>query len=323
MDRLQISSHATSAAMHAAFLVLAFLAPRPAFVDGPHPLLTELRVAEVKIDVVIETGFERDYKPVEGDSGGDGTEPEPGVGEEHGLDPQVKVDAPPSDERELAAKPEAAFVEDVAGMLAGFADQTTGPDSETLNGMLDDGGGAHGPDFGLGGFGMGKAHSCGGVWRREVVNAVGKTETIEQRGCAPLPRSGLAGLARHGSPGIVRLGEVEERVPDIELLVGEPSICGKAPCPWKDIIEKVIKRHRRELQFCFDRALHRQQRELDATVDVSFGIRPEGGTADIELASTSGIAGFDTCVTKRVARWQFPKTGWEIRANYPFRFRTL
>ena len=134
---------------------------------------------------------------------------------------------------------------------------------------------------------------------------------------------GIGTIARRGLPA-PDLGEKHDTVVRTSVIAGTPVGCTTAAsCPWREIIQRVIQRHRRELEHCYDRALHRQQRAFGATVDVAFAIPPVGGTAEVELVSDSGVGPFDQCVHKRVASWIFPHTGESIRANYPFRFHAL
>lgn len=326
MERSLISSHALSAVLHALFLLLAFMAPVVLVLDAPPVWVADGRVARIDFeDVVIETGFRFPLATERVEESGYGTAPGHAEGDEEGAAPRtVAKSDPPDPLPQIADEGGAAFIEDVSGLLEGFADETLGPDSEIALGELDEGGGrtgAGGFGFGMGGGGA----SCWGSWR---TNAKGK-RTVEYVGCpeAPFPGGGHGwgelgvGVRQIPEPD---LGDKDEAKVRPTVITAAPIGCPTvAACPWKAIIEKVIKRHRRELTHCYDRALDRQQREFSANVDVSFAIAPGGGTAQVEFASSSGVARFDSCVQARVASWIFPETGHDIRANYPFRFDVL
>ncbi len=75
----------------------------------------------------------------------------------------------------------------------------------------------------------------------------------------------------------------------------------------KQIILRVIRVHRRELQYCY----HQQQKkdaDLKGSLGVTLRIEPNGHVADFETKdSTLGSTAVETCVAKKIQRWVFPE----------------
>lgn len=322
-----MSSHAVSGVLHALFLLLAFLTPVTGVLEGTPSWVEDLRITrlEIETDVVIETGFRHTAQTEVLQNWGRGGAPGKGEGDHQGARAGTRVKSdPPNPRRSLRASTQAALVDDVEGLLAGFADQQLGPDTETALGALDDGGGrAHFDVGGFGGFGGGGA-SCGWYWRTRKDGTVKRVKTKPCKGAQfalGMGGFGRIGLGRDVEPD---LGDKNEASVVPTVIAGRPVGCTTAEaCPWKEIIGKVIRRHKRELQYCYDNTLERRQELFDAAIDLSFAIAPTGGPASVDLASSSGIPEFDRCVQARVSRWIFPNTGMPIRANYPFRFAVL
>lgn len=322
MSSIPASSQSASALLHLSFLLIAFTAPVTSVLDDyevavPDRLVTLQRPLEPATPPPIATtprGIAEGAGPGDGEPGprpevaGDGDSPP------RGNSSRTAVTGAPAPEG-------SDFVADVAGILAGVANADGGLDAETRAGFIDDGGGARpfGTMFGMAGRGI----SCFHVWER-----MERRELVAKRGgCSGIEFALARGAIAKGiSSGLAFADKEEARVPVVQP--GRVHSCtvasDAADCAdWKDIIERVIRRHKRELEFCYDRALDKRRRAFDAVLDLAFHIEPGGGRAHIELASTSGLGSFDSCVHARAEKWIFPKTGFAIRANYPFRFSVL
>lgn len=321
IDPTTIRSHATSGVLHGLFLALAFMTPVTLVLDAPPEWAAAERVATFDArEVVVQTRAPEPRTIDEFIEHGQGGVPARGEGDHDGARAGLKVRSePPEPTRKLAADPALGFVEEMGGLLAGFADETVGPDTVMALGALDDGGG--GNSFGGLGFGMaGRGASCGRVW--ETSNR--GVRVVKHEGCKGI------GLGAIGMAGSAEWGRGRDHEPDLGdkkdiavtptvLTRGAVGCTTDTACPWKEIVGKVIARHKRELEYCYDRSLNRQQHAFSADIDVSFTIPPAGGLATISAPST-GITDFDTCIHSRLSRWIFPETGLHIRALYPFRF---
>lgn len=317
MEPTAMRSQATSGALHLVFLFLAFSAPPLVGVlDAPAPS-PDWRVVEVERVSPFRPTGRFDLAP---------GRPGPGRGPAPPMGPRPLAKVGPTedaDEPSLAGVTPTEF-EDLTGAVAGVADETLGPDAEMALGRLDGGGGR---PFGALGMGRpGKAYSCGPIWKKEVVDGVEIARKVG--GCEAARMEAMRGIGRAGRAGseaardaAADLGEKDEVA--IEVTIGRAVVsCGgesMRPCAWKELIGRVVRRHRRELEFCWEQSLQEQGRKVDVELSVTFVIGPQGGEAAVSAAESSA-AGLGECVGARASRWIFPGTGEPIRAEYPLRF---
>lgn len=90
----------------------------------------------------------------------------------------------------------------------------------------------------------------------------------------------------------------------------------------REIIERVIRQHRREIRACYTQQLQRNP-DLEGKISVSFVVDMSGNVASAKIGSTTmNNSAVEDCITLRVRRWRFPepKGGGIVRVNYPFTF---
>jgi TonB family protein len=88
----------------------------------------------------------------------------------------------------------------------------------------------------------------------------------------------------------------------------------------KVVIRRVVDRHRNEIRFCYEQALHLHP-ESAGRVAVKFIVSPTGSVqaAAVE-SSTLGDAATEQCIVQAVQRWNFPSPqgGGIVIVSYPF-----
>ena len=324
MDTTAVFSQTTSLCLHAVFMVLAFLAPVHTVLEPTaawaRGASTE-HVAPQRHATFVRTPISfADFSRMNAEPSANR-----GQGSTQGPKPQARVKSRPAEpSRSLALA--ADVTENLRGVIDGFGWKTTGPDARTVAGLVDDGG-AGAPPLTIGGMdGFGRG-SCGAG----VVRTVHKGKVVatrRARACgtrtAMVAQASIGKiLARRQMPA-PRLGGKSEKIMD----------CGSAgPClqlisdedddsDWRDVIRGVIERHKRELKYCYDRALTRNGPRFAPEVQMSLTIEPSGGVPEADLSAT-GAPTFDDCLAERVSRFEFPATGKHIVANYPLRFHAL
>jgi Ca-activated chloride channel family protein len=117
-------------------------------------------------------------------------------------------------------------------------------------------------------------------------------------------------------------GEQAQRTSKIPQVVpGKPTVRGSLD---KEIVRRVIRMHRREIKFCYEQQLLKDAK-LAGKVEVRFVIGPNGDvTAATVQSSTMKNAKVESCMTKKIRRWVFPKPkgGGVVIVNYPFVFKS-
>lgn len=124
---------------------------------------------------------------------------------------------------------------------------------------------------------------------------------------------GAAGAGRSG----VGIRDREER--QVAVVPGRSEIQGQLD---RELIERVIRQHRREIVSCYETELQRNP-TIEGRVTVSFVIDPSGQVARSGIGSTTlNNKNVEECITLRVRRWRFPepKGGGIVTVNYPFTF---
>jgi hypothetical protein len=88
----------------------------------------------------------------------------------------------------------------------------------------------------------------------------------------------------------------------------------------KEIVRRVVRRHIKEVKYCYERELVRHPALLGRVV-TQFAILPTGRVATALLASsTVGNVEVESCVLAAVRRWEFPVPlgGGVVMVTYPF-----
>jgi TonB family protein len=91
-------------------------------------------------------------------------------------------------------------------------------------------------------------------------------------------------------------------------------------CHWdNDTIRRIIRRHRSEIRFCYERQLAKKP-DLEGMVSVKFTIGPLGSVTKAKIAkSTVGNEAVEQCIVKAVKRWAFPQPcDGKVVVTYPF-----
>ncbi len=90
----------------------------------------------------------------------------------------------------------------------------------------------------------------------------------------------------------------------------------------REIIQRVVREHRREIRSCYESVLQRN-RDLEGRVSINWVISPDGAVAGASIASsTLNSEEVESCVVRRIRQWRFPEPrgGGTVRVNYPFDF---
>ncbi|PRP96940.1 DUF2330 domain-containing protein [Enhygromyxa salina] len=104
-------------------------------------------------------------------------------------------------------------------------------------------------------------------------------------------------------------------LPKIE--VPAPTVGGPLD---KQIIQRVVRAHMNEVEFCYTAGLAKQPK-LAGRVNVEFVIDGAGSVASSRVAKTTlADASVGTCIAQAVKRWKFPmpRGGSLVTVNYPF-----
>ncbi len=160
-------------------------------------------------------------------------------------------------------------------------------------------GSQHGEGIGLGGLGVvGTGRGGGGF------------------GWGGAGRDGFGLGSGYGrSPGA--LSQRSRQTP--RVVAGRPLVQGSLD---KEIIRRVVRRHRREVRYCYEQELIKDP-YLQGKVTVSFVIQTSGRvTSSVVKSSTLRNNRVERCVVGKIRRWVFPepKGGGLVRVTYPFVF---
>ena len=88
----------------------------------------------------------------------------------------------------------------------------------------------------------------------------------------------------------------------------------------KEVIRRVIQRHRNEVRFCYEQQLNARP-DLEGRVLTRFIISPTGTVQAATIAeSTLRNANVEQCIARAVERWTFPapEGGGIVVVTYPF-----
>lgn len=246
----------------------------------------------------------------------DGEEGRAGTEEAEEADARMAIEGDlPEGEMELARQDAMEAVQDrgalavlnqaPAGPASLFGGAAAGYDAVTAIGAVQgDSVGASYGTRGLGAYGGGL--SGGG---RHTGRALGA-------GSMALGRSGGGGDGgRRGT--MTSISGREARTPTV--VMERPDISGQLD---REIIQRVIREHRREVRACYEGELQRNP-DLEGRVVVGFVISSDGQVAGSRIAeSTLGNSTVEDCVARRVRQWRFPEPrgGGTVNVNYPFVF---
>lgn len=171
-------------------------------------------------------------------------------------------------------------------------------------------GGADGAEIGAS-YGMGGLGSHGGGL--STGSAVGGGGGF---GIGPMA---VRGRSTGTSSGARRANLSERKEKRVSVRPGKAAIQGQLD---REIIERVIRQHRREIRACYTQQLQRNP-DLEGKITVSFVVDMTGNVAKSSVSkSTMNNRDVEKCITLRVRRWRFPepKGGGVVRVNYPFTF---
>lgn len=103
------------------------------------------------------------------------------------------------------------------------------------------------------------------------------------------------------------------------VVPGAPTIDGSIP---KKMIRRVIRAHRREIQYCYEKSL-RDDPDLAGKVEFKFTISDSGDViAAMVKQSSLDDRDSEDCMTSKIRRWIFPEPsgGGIVIVTYPFEF---
>lgn len=187
----------------------------------------------------------------------------------------------------------------------GEGNQAIGSDAvSALGNMFGDKTGAA---AGFGGLGVAGAGRGGGGFGEASIG-VGNVGTRGRGG------GGNSGYGR----GQSRLGNKSTKQP--KVIPGKPIVQGSLD---RETIRRVIRRHRAEYRYCYERELNRK-RDLNGKIKVKFTIAGNGSViASQVVESTMKNAGVENCLASKIKRWVFPapKGGGIVIVTYPFIFK--
>lgn len=165
----------------------------------------------------------------------------------------------------------------------------------------------------------GRSHGFGG-WSTRDTGRGGGGHDDESFGLAKVKTRGRGGdddkgddYGRHEAD----LGEHQDDIP--EPVPGPPVIDGPLD---RKIIQRVVRQHRRELGFCYQKELQ-QNPTLSGRVVMKFTIAGDGSVISALAASnTMGSRAVAACLGTKIRHWHFPapSTTGLVTVNYPFRF---
>lgn len=114
--------------------------------------------------------------------------------------------------------------------------------------------------------------------------------------------------------------EMRERTErDVEVELGRASVEGHLD---REIIQRVIREHRREITECYN-SVYQQDQDIAGRVVVSFTISATGDVVRAEIGETElNNSEVEDCLTTRILRIHFPEpsSAGLVHVNYPFVF---
>ncbi|MCB9523371.1 MAG: AgmX/PglI C-terminal domain-containing protein [Myxococcales bacterium] len=187
----------------------------------------------------------------------------------------------------------------------GTGDRAVGSDAvSALGNMFGDQVGTAQGFGGLGTAGVGR----GGGGFGEASIGVGNVGTRGRGG------GGQSGYGR----GVSRLGQKSTKAP--KVVPGDPVITGSLD---KETIRRVIRRHRAEYRYCYEKELN-AKRDLNGKIVMKFTIAGNGSVIAASVVETTmNNSNVESCIAGKIKRWVFPapKGGGIVVVKYPFIFK--
>ncbi|RAL22927.1 hypothetical protein DL240_08525 [Lujinxingia litoralis] len=323
IDRQPIPYQATSALLHILFLVMVFSWPENHGAFELHEFSAEDRFVQLlapaeqeeleeEVPDWLEGGNEQEeaaaHKGDEGEAGDQMAEEADNHLAVKGPADNTDIELRKAYDTEVAMNTGAlaAFNDSSLGSMWGSGDVSVGGDAMHALGNMT--GSQAGAAAGVGGLGLaGAGRGGGGVSERGI-------------GMAAVGTAGRGGGGKGGGnygKGGANLGDREVRQP--KIVPGRPAVQGSLD---REIIQRVVRQHRREMQHCYEQELQRNP-NLAGRVTVRWVISPTGSVTVASIAETSlNNSGVEQCMTQRIRRWVFPepKGGGIVNVNYPFNF---
>ena len=189
----------------------------------------------------------------------------------------------------------------------GAEERALGSDAvSALGGMFDDKVGEAQAFGGLGTSGVKR----GGDGPGDGSIGVGPVATRSRRGPA-------SDGTRYGD-GVSRTGDKPAREP--RVVPQEPIVSDGLD---KATIQRVIRQHRNEYRYCYEKALNRQH-DLNGKIVMKFTIAGNGSVIAAGVdESTMDSPDVEQCIAAKIKRWVFeaPKGGGIVVVKYPFIFK--
>jgi hypothetical protein len=186
----------------------------------------------------------------------------------------------------------------------GTQDRAIGNDAVSALGNMD--GAKIGAANGMGGLGLSGIGRGGGGFGKSSIGTGGIGTAGRGRG--------KGGYGR----GKSKLGERGGKVP--KVIPGKPIISGGLD---KEIIRRVVRRHRKETRYCYERELQRKT-DLNGKIKVKFVISGTGAVILAQVVETTmNNRNVEACLETKIKRWKFPapKGGGIVTVRYPFIFK--
>jgi TonB family protein len=153
---------------------------------------------------------------------------------------------------------------------------------------------------------------------------------VGRPGGTPGPSVGITGLDQKGFANVrarQRRGPKGPRpvrrptLPPVQVIPQEPKFTGSLE---KSEIRRVIRKHRAEYRYCYEKALNANH-DLNGKIVVKFVISPSGAVSVATVVeSTIGDRAVEQCVAGKIKRWVFPqpRDNGLVIVRYPFLFKT-
>jgi TonB family protein len=321
VDKAPLPYQAVSAAAHILFLLAAMSLPG----DAGDLSLDEYSDQNRFAEMVLKPEQKKKKKPDWMKKGNEekaakhkGEETKAGKKDSEQTDKKMQVKGDPNNDNSQLKKKRNKKVAMNAGVMKMFqqdqvasefgdASKSVGSDAIHALGNLD--GKSGGESKGFGGLGLEGSGRGGGGGMSEDGLGIGEVGTAGRGG-------GGRGGDGYGE-GQGDLGEKEQAQP--EVVPQRPDVDGSLD---KEIIRKVVRQHRREVKYCYEKELQKNE-GLKGRVVVQFTISPSGGVvAALITESTLGNTNVERCMQNKIRRWTFPapKGGGVVKVNYPFNF---
>lgn len=310
-----------SAFLHIMFLLLAMIVPPGAATMDLDDVSQENRFVSIAT-----SGMQKEPEPFEESSdkafGGQektakhaGEEGDAGEPDAEQTDKRMAIEGPPDNaspqvaravDRQIASQAGivGVFGNTSSSMWSGDSDQSIGNQATTALGEMQ--GADIGASKGIGGFGItGTGRGGGGDDKSFGMHDVDTT--------GPGGPGGDGG----GRPPRADIGEKDDKLPPV--VPGPPAVDGPLD---RKIIQRVVRRHRREIAYCYESQLQRNPR-LEGRVVMKFMIDGNGNVVSaMTKSSTMNNRTVEGCLANKIRHWNFPapSTTGIVTVNYPFKF---